>query len=115
MKYQPFSKIYIFVVIALLVTAIRAAFIDGETDVRSSILVITIFTAVLQWLFLIVVAREITSILGISVFFTKQSDERRRAKREVRNSDNLDGQVSSGTDGLRDPLLIKNGFDIQGE
>lgn len=48
-----------------------------------SILIITCLTALLQWLFLIVVAKEITSILGISVFLTKQTVERRKNKKLV--------------------------------
>ena len=52
---------------------------------RLSILIITIAVACLQWLFLIVVANEITRILGIKVFLTKQTVERRKASAEVRN------------------------------
>ena len=54
---------------------------------RLSVLIITIAVGVFQWLFLIVVAREITTILGISVFLTKQSVERRKLKREVSERD----------------------------
>lgn len=71
MKYHPFSKIYLFVILALLSTAVAAAASDGQANVRLSILVITAVAAALQWLFLIIVAKEITSILGISVFLTK--------------------------------------------
>ena len=60
---------------------------SGEIEVRLSILVITILVAVLQWAYLIQVAREITTILGISVFFTKQTLERRKLRTEVSNSD----------------------------
>jgi len=42
--------------------------------------------AFLQWCFLFVVAREITTILGIKVFITKQTIERRRERKEVSNS-----------------------------
>jgi hypothetical protein len=54
---------------------------SGQANVRLSILVITGITAALQWLFLIVVAKEITTILEISVFLTKQSVERRKLKK----------------------------------
>lgn len=72
-KYQPFSKIYIFASISLLGTAVAAVVTDGEANVRLAILIITICVFIFQWLFLIKVAREITSILGISVFLTKQT------------------------------------------
>jgi len=77
-------------------------------DIRKSILVITIITACLQWLFLIVVAREITSILGISVFFTKQSTERRRVKQEVSDSDSEEKIRGKG---LHDPLLVSSSLN----
>ena len=79
-----------------------------------SILIITCLTALLQWLFLIVVAKEITSILGISVFLTKQTVERRKNKKLV--SYNLNSAIHSPSqsyddiytdhlNSLRDPLL----------
>ena len=52
-------------------------------------MIITIVVAVLQWIFLIVVANEITSILGIKVFLTKQTVARRKAKAEVSSSTTL--------------------------
>ena len=55
----------------------------GETNVRLSILLITLITVALQWMFLIQVTNEITRILNISVFFTKQTVERRKNKKEV--------------------------------
>ncbi len=55
---------------------------------RVSILVITVIVAVLQWAFLIVVANEITRILGIKVFITKQTVERRKARAEVSKKKN---------------------------
>ena len=45
-KYHPFSKIYLFATISLIVTGALAAASDGEINVRLSILVITIVTAV---------------------------------------------------------------------
>mmetsp|Transcript_13834 Transcript_13834/g.16483 ORF Transcript_13834/g.16483 Transcript_13834/m.16483 type:complete len:81 (-) Transcript_13834:223-465(-) len=80
MKYHPFSKIYMFATVALLITATVAVVTDGDANVRLAILVITIASAVFQWAFLIVVAREITSILGISVFLTKQTVQRRKQR-----------------------------------
>ena len=70
MKYQPFSKIYIFVNLSLLIVAIVAAATDGEADVRLAITIITCMTAFFQWAFLIRVAHEITKTLDISVFLT---------------------------------------------
>ena len=67
---------------------------------RLAILIITIAVAVFQWTFLVIVAREITSILGISVFLTKQTVERRRQRREVSN-----GLDSTNIQDLHDPLL----------
>ena len=61
----------------------------GDADVRLAILIITIATGVFQWIFLVVVAREITAILGISVFLTKQTVERRKQRREVSNGLNV--------------------------
>jgi len=45
-KYQPFAKIYLFAAISLIVTGVLAVASDGEVNVRLSILVITIATAV---------------------------------------------------------------------
>lgn len=70
-KYQPFSKLYLFASISLIATGICAIVTDGEANVRLAVLIITIAVAVFQWTFLVIVAREITSILGISVFLTK--------------------------------------------
>jgi len=70
-KYHPFSKIYLLAIIALLGTAIAGAATDGEADVRLSMVIILIAVTVLQWLFLIVVAYEITTILKIRIFCTK--------------------------------------------
>jgi len=69
-----------FATVALLITATVAVVTDGDANVRLAILVITIASAVFQWAFLIVVAREITSILGISVFLTKQTVQRRKQR-----------------------------------
>lgn len=73
MKYHSFGKIYIFASLWLLITAIVAAAKDGDADVRLSILILTCIVAMLQWVFLFTVAHEITTILGISVFLTKQT------------------------------------------
>ena len=70
MKYHPFSKIYIFVNTSLLFVAVAAAATNGEADTRTAILIITIMTSVFQWIFLVRVAIEITTILEISVFTT---------------------------------------------
>ena len=67
---------------------------------RLAALVITIAVAVFQWAFLIVVANEITKILGISVFLTKQTVARRKQRREVSN-----GLASGASSELEDPLL----------
>lgn len=77
MKYHPWSKIYLFATLSLLATAITAVATDGEANVRLSILIITCITALLQWVFLIIVANEITNILKIKIFLTKQTMERR--------------------------------------
>ena len=74
-------------------------------------MVITILTVALQWMFLIQVAKEITSILGISVFLTKQTIERRRRKKEVSTIQQEDGNNEEqkdleGETGLREPLLL---------
>lgn len=55
----------------------------GEINVRLSILLITLITVALQWMFLIQVTNEITRILNISVFLTKQTVERRKNNKEV--------------------------------
>ena len=55
----------------------------GETNVRLSILLITLICVALQWMFLIQVTNEITRILNISVFLTKQTVERRKNNKEV--------------------------------
>ena len=52
-------------------------------------MVLTVVTGLLQWVFLVQVAREITAILGISVFLTKQTVERRRLRKEVSFSEQL--------------------------
>lgn len=78
MKYHPYSKLYLFTCAWLLLTAIIAAARDGDADVRLSILILTCFIGLMQWVFLFTVAYEITSILGIAVFVTKQTQERRK-------------------------------------
>ena len=80
MKYHPYSKLYLFTSLWLLITAIVAAAKDGDADVRLSILILTSIVAGMQWVFLFTVAHEITNILGIKVFITKQTMERRRQK-----------------------------------
>ena len=80
MKYQPFSKIYTFVNISLVTTAIVSALTKGEANVRIAILAITIATSVFQWMFLIRIAHEITKVLGISVFLTWQTVQRGKEK-----------------------------------
>lgn len=65
---------------------------NGEANVRLAILVITITTAVLQLVFLIIVTDEISKILDISVFLTWQTVERRL-------------HATGASNNLTDPLL----------
>ena len=91
-KYHPFSKIYVFASISLLTTVVCASVSNGEANVRLAILVITITTAVLQLVFLIIVTDEISKILDISVFLTWQTVERRL-------------HATGASNNLTDPLL----------
>ena len=44
-KYQPFSKLYLFATISLVVTGVVATVTDGDADVRLAVLIITIAVA----------------------------------------------------------------------
>ena len=79
MKYQPFNKLYLFASFALTAMALIAA-TPGQQSINMSTACFWLFVVVagLQWTWIMVLIREVTQILDISVFLTKQSVERRR-------------------------------------
>ena len=71
MKYHPYSKLYLFASLWLVITALVAAGRDGDANVRLSILILTSIVTGMHFVFLFTAAHEITSNLGIRVFVTK--------------------------------------------
>ena len=71
MKYHPYSKLYLFASLWLVITALVAAGTDGDADVRLSILILTCIVFGMHFVFLCTAAHEITTNLGIRVFITK--------------------------------------------
>ena len=72
---------------------------------RLSVLIITCVTALLQWIFLIIVANEITGILKIKIFLTKQTMERRKQKAEVSTEDGAKAGEGDDSKSHLEPLL----------
>ena len=73
-KYQPFSKLYVFAFSVLLTLAV-VGYVPGLSmfSIRESVMGLTGLVAMLQWVFIMLLIHEVTSILDIRVFVTKQS------------------------------------------
>jgi len=50
---------------------------SGDVNFKLAITALTAITAVVQWQFILSIIGEITTILGIEVFVTKQTQQRR--------------------------------------
>jgi len=80
-KYQPFTKLYLFAIVALGTLALAATVLEtSAVSMKVGAMIITAVVAALQWSYLVLLIKEVSTILGISVFTTKQSIERQNAK-----------------------------------
>jgi len=83
-KYQPFIKLFIFTLVALIVAG-AASTQTESVDTRQTMLGVLAIVMVFQWIFIFVAMYEITSTLDISVFKTKQTVQRERDAKNAAN------------------------------
>ena len=78
-KYQPFNKLYLFAACSVITMSLIAA-TPGQTvlNMRKDSVWLTVVVCLLQCTFVVLLIREISNTLGISVFQTKQTVQRRQ-------------------------------------
>lgn len=79
---MPWTKILIFAIVSMLGICIVGVLRDGDVNFKLWSTLLCGVIAVSKWQFILSVIGEMTTILGIEVFVTKQEQQRRLAKRQ---------------------------------
>lgn len=83
-KYWPWGRMINFVISAMLVITLISYLRNGDVNFKLCITLLCGVTVVFQWQFILSIIGEITTILGIEVFTTKQEQQKRNLKRKLR-------------------------------
>lgn len=76
-KFDPWGRLITFIATAMVVITLIGKIRSGDVNFKLCITLLCGVTTVFQWQFILSIIGEITTILGIEVFTTKQEQQRR--------------------------------------